>query len=170
MDKRIVILGSGNSGTLTANQLARHRHEDGFRIVVIDRADRGDPELDLLTAIGVYGPQSVRPPDTLQLREGIAFRRAGAAGIDLDRDEVCLTDGTTLRYDVLVVATGSAPPPRRRGSGRGPGAPTNVFTVGPHDGPAAQIEAETTVARIRRFLADRSALTSPGVDGSSVRT
>ncbi|WP_329310053.1 tryptophan 7-halogenase [Streptomyces sp. NBC_01262] len=39
MDTRIVILGSGTAGTLTANRLRRQYDESEYRIIVVDQND-----------------------------------------------------------------------------------------------------------------------------------
>ncbi|CAG7646498.1 FAD-dependent oxidoreductase [Actinacidiphila bryophytorum] len=105
MNEQIVVIGGGAAGTLAANRL-RTALGDDHRIVVVDRVDPRDRELDLLVSLGVYGPGSLQPPDSLRLRDGIGRRLAEAAGIDTGRKEVCLTDGTTVAYRVLVLATG----------------------------------------------------------------
>jgi NADH dehydrogenase FAD-containing subunit len=124
MDQRIVVLGGGNRGTLAANRL-RSRCDDasGIRIVVIDKDDPRDHEIELLTALGLYGPHALHAPEYLQLRAGVGFRHVEAATVDADRAEVCLMDGTTLPYDALVVATGTEPLPGGPGGGERGGAP-----------------------------------------------
>lgn len=106
MNEQIVIIGGGPAGTLAANRLRTALDAADHRIVVIDDVDPRDQELDLLVSLGIYGPESLQPPETLRLRDGIERRLAEAATIDTDRKEVCLTDGTTVRYRVLVLATG----------------------------------------------------------------
>jgi threonine dehydrogenase-like Zn-dependent dehydrogenase len=109
MKKRVVILGSGTTGTLAANRLRRHFDESEMQIVVIDKNDNRDAEAELLVAIGVMGPHTVLPPEDHLLRAGSDFRHAEIGSVDLARREVCLGDGTSVEYDVLVVATGARP-------------------------------------------------------------
>jgi hypothetical protein len=109
MKKRMVILGSGTTGTLAANRLRRHFDESELRIVVVDKNDNRDAEVELLVAIGVLGPHTVSPPEDRLLRAGIDFRHAEIGSVDLARREVCLGDGTAVEYDGLVVATGARP-------------------------------------------------------------
>jgi NADPH-dependent 2,4-dienoyl-CoA reductase/sulfur reductase-like enzyme len=111
MGTRIVVLGGGSSGTLAANLLRRHLGGDSVGIVVIDRNDIRDPEIELLKAPGVYGPHALNATEHLRLRDGIEFRHVEVATVSVDRDEVCLMDGTTVGYDVLVIATGAVAPP-----------------------------------------------------------
>ncbi|MFI0897878.1 FAD-dependent oxidoreductase [Streptomyces sp. NPDC020983] len=106
MNEQIVITGAGPAGTLAANRLRAALDAAAHRIVVIDRADPCDQELDLLVSLGIYGPGTLQPPEDVRLRDGIERRLADVATIDPDRKEVCLTDGTTVPYGVLVLATG----------------------------------------------------------------
>lgn len=106
MNEQIVIIGGGPAGTLAANRLRSALDGADHRIVVIDRIDPRDQELDLLVSLGIYGPGSLQPPENLRLRDGIGRHLADVATIDADRKEVCLTDGTTVAYRVLVLATG----------------------------------------------------------------
>ncbi|SDO90071.1 FAD-dependent oxidoreductase [Actinacidiphila guanduensis] len=106
MNAHIVVVGGGGSGILVANRLRCYCGSDGVRITVVDRYDTRDHEAELLTVLGLYGPDTLHAPEHRLLREGIAFLQAEAAAADLDRSEVALADGTTLPFDILVVATG----------------------------------------------------------------
>jgi NADPH-dependent 2,4-dienoyl-CoA reductase/sulfur reductase-like enzyme len=116
MNAHIVVVGGGGSGILVANRLRCYCGSDGVRITVVDRHDTRDHEAELLTALGLYGPDTLHAPEHRLLREGIAFRQVEAAAADLDRSEVALADGTTLPFDILVVATGRPHVPEAAGS------------------------------------------------------
>jgi len=166
MNTRIVVLGSGNSGTLAANRLRRYCDGDDVRIIVIDRRDTRDQETDLLIALGLYGPHALLAPEHLHLRDGIELRHAEAATVDPYGREVYLTDGTTVAYDVLVLATGT---PRLRGE-RGPLqvnpltrrslAHPEVFAVGAaaadhmSTSPSIHVQAENMARTVQWLLAD----------------
>src|SRR5690349_16678788 len=107
MGKRIVILGGGTGGTLTANRLrASLPAED--EITVVDGNDRHlyQPGL-LFVPFGLTHPEEIVRPRSRQLHAGIDFCEVEVDRVAIDADEVHLSDGTTLGYDVLVVATGS---------------------------------------------------------------
>jgi NADPH-dependent 2,4-dienoyl-CoA reductase/sulfur reductase-like enzyme len=106
----IVVLGAGTAGTLAANRLRCYCDSPHVSVLVVDRNDTRDPETLLLAALGLYGPHALRPPEDQHLREDIGFRHTEVATVDPARAEVCLGDGTTLPYDVLVLATGTPPP------------------------------------------------------------
>ncbi|WUH89514.1 FAD-dependent oxidoreductase [Streptomyces sp. NBC_00433] len=147
MDKQIVIVGGGTAGTLLANRLHRTAGS-GVRIVVLDSADRRAPETRLLMALGLYGGGAPRAPDDLWLRDGIGFRLVAVASVDADRAELFLTDGTTLGYDVLVLATGRHPLPRGL-DGAGPDLPPGIHTVG---GAGVHVQVENVADAVRRQL------------------
>lgn len=107
--RTVVVLGCGAAGAFAANRLRGRLDPARVRVVAVDRRERRDHELLLLEELGLYGPRSVRPPEDRGLRAGIEFRHAEAGTVDTARREVCLVDGTTVPYDVLVVASGRRP-------------------------------------------------------------
>ena len=120
--KRIVILGGGTGGTLTANRLRRSHDEQAAEIVVVDHdADRvHQPGLPFVPS-GLTGMQRIVRPRRQRFRSGISFRQAGIDHVDLEADRVHLDDGTALGYDVLVVATGARLLPGETDGRTGPG-------------------------------------------------
>jgi NADH dehydrogenase FAD-containing subunit len=166
--QRIVVIGSGAAGILAANRLRSRCQGAEFHIVVLDRIDPRDPELELLVALGLYGPHVLQPPEYQRLRDGIDFRHVEVASVDTARRELGLTDGTALAYDALVIATGLHPLPPGLADGhrflpvdphtfRSTTMP-EVFALGPAAGPAssanprAYVQAETLARNIHRLL------------------
>jgi sulfide:quinone oxidoreductase len=108
MRKKIVILGGGTGGTLTANRLHRELGPSGADIVVVDQDDQHVYQPGLLfVPFGLADPAELTRPRHRQLHSGIGFRQAGIQRVDLGAQAVSLDDGTTLGYDVLIVATGA---------------------------------------------------------------
>lgn len=112
MTKRIVILGAGTGGTLTANRLHRHyRHHkvDGeeVEITIVDQDDHHlyQPGL-LFVPFGLAHDQEIVRPRHAQLHRGIEFIETGIDRVDIESDTVHLENGQQLPYDLLVVATG----------------------------------------------------------------
>lgn len=130
MDRRIVVLGGGAAGTLAANRLRCYCDSPEVSVLIVDGTHT--PGTVSPAAADRYGPQALRLPEYLYLRDGIDVRHVEVATLDLDRAEVCLGDGTTVAYDVLVVATG--PPSAADGGGR-TGARYATRSGGPVDGP-----------------------------------
>jgi sulfide:quinone oxidoreductase len=140
--KRIVILGGGTGGTMTANRLHRRFEADEAEIHVVDRDDRHVYQPGLLFV--PFGPAHIDEivrSRRRQLRRGIVFHEAEVDSVTLDRDEVLLDDGTVLPYDVLVVATGVRLQPEETEGLTGPGWNERVFTFYASEGAAALHEA-----------------------------
>jgi sulfide:quinone oxidoreductase len=110
--RRVVILGGGVGGTLTANLLARRLRP---------RIDRGDVEITVVDIEGahVYQPgfmyiamggereARLSRPERSLLDERVRLVVGTAARVDELAKSVILADGTVLPYDQLVLATGS---------------------------------------------------------------
>lgn len=107
MSGRIVILGGGTGGTLSANRLRRMLDED-VEITVVDQDDRHVYQPGLLFApFGLVGPESLVRERSRQLHAGIGYRNGVVQRVDVEHDRVHLRDGPVLPYDLLVIATGA---------------------------------------------------------------
>jgi sulfide:quinone oxidoreductase len=108
MSKRVVIVGAGTGGTLVANRL-RRRQGDEIEIVVVDRDDRHVYQPGLLfVPFGVTEPEGLVRPRRGQLHDGIEFRLAEVDRVETEASTLHLGDGSTLDYDVLIVASGAS--------------------------------------------------------------
>lgn len=108
MPHRIVILGGGTGGTLTANRLRKVFDQDDARITVVDQDDQHVYQPGLLfVPFGTAHAEDIVRPRGRQLHRGIDYHQSAIDRVELDRDTVHLCDGTELGYDVLVVATGA---------------------------------------------------------------
>jgi sulfide:quinone oxidoreductase len=135
--QRIVVLGGGTGGTLTANRL-RRRLGDSAEIRVVDRDDRHVYQPGLLfVPFGLSTSHQITRPRRKQLFPGIAFHESDVDAVALADDTVSLADGSSLGYDVLVVATGAALQPEETEGMTGPGWRENVFTFYDVEGAAA---------------------------------
>jgi sulfide:quinone oxidoreductase len=127
--KRIVILGGGTGGTMTANRLRRRFDADEAEIHVVDRDDRHVYQPGLLfVPFGLAQLEEIVRPRRRQFRNGVVFHENEVDSVALDEDEVLLDDGTALPYDVLVVATGVRLQPEETEGMTGPGWNERVFT------------------------------------------
>jgi len=128
MSTRIVILGGGTGGTLTANRLRKALPHDAA-ITVVDENEQHVYQPGLLfVPFGLTHPEDIIRARSRQLHKGIDFHQSGIDRVDIDADQVHLADGTTLGYDVLVVATGSRLVPEETEGLLGPGWMEKVFT------------------------------------------
>jgi sulfide:quinone oxidoreductase len=108
MSHRIVVLGAGTGGTLTANRLRRAYADDEATITVVDQDDQHVYQPGLLfVPFGTAHPEDIVRPRARQLHRGIDYVQSPIDRVDLATDVVHLSDGAALGYDVLVVATGA---------------------------------------------------------------
>ena len=138
MAHRIVILGGGTGGTLTANRLRRLWGPDTAEVIVVDQDDRHVYQPGLLfVPFGRTTVDNIVRPRARQLVRDISFRRSEVDRVDVAANEVHLTDGSALAYDVLVVATGAVLLPEETEGLTGPGWMDKVFTFYTPEGAAA---------------------------------
>jgi sulfide:quinone oxidoreductase len=125
---RIVIIGGGTAGTLVANRLDR-LYGDAAEIVVLDRDDRHVYQPGLLFVPFAAGePSGIVRSRRGQLRSGVALRVAAVERVEPGSNEVHLADGSTLPYDVLVIASGTSLLPSETEGLAGPGWGEKVFS------------------------------------------
>ncbi len=125
----IVILGGGTGGTMTANRLRRRYDAAEADIHVVDRDDRHVYQPGLLfVPVGLAHVDEIVRPRHRQFHRGVTFHESGIESVSLDTDEVTLSDGTKLPYDVLVVASGSRLQPEETEGMTAGGWNEKVFT------------------------------------------
>lgn len=105
--KEIMILGAGTAGTIVANQL-RRRMPSGWRLTVIDPEPQHlyQPGL-LFVPFGLRGAGGIERRRERTLGGGIRWLQQQVEVVDLERRRVRLTKGEELRYDILILASGS---------------------------------------------------------------
>ena len=144
MAHRVVILGGGTGGTLTANRLRRLYSETEAEITVIDQDDRHVYQPGLLfVPFGLAHSDDIARPRGRQLHHGIDFVSSAIDRVDLGANQVALENGTTHGYDVLVVATGAVLLPEETDGMKGAGWMDKVFTFYSLEGATALASALT---------------------------
>jgi sulfide:quinone oxidoreductase len=144
MSRRVVILGGGTGGTLAANRLRREHSSDEVAITVVDQDDQHVYQPGLLfVPFGLALPEDIVRSRPGQLHAGIDYRRSGIDRVDLECDVVHLDDGSTLPYDVLVVATGAVLVPQETEGLTGTGWMERVFSFYTLEGATALERALT---------------------------
>src|ERR1022692_769002 len=99
MVKRVVILGGGTGGTLTANRLRRVYSDTEVEITVIDQDDRHVYQPGLLfVPFGLAHAQDIVRPRGRQFHHGIDYVKGAIDHVDLAASTVQLMDGSTLGY------------------------------------------------------------------------
>jgi sulfide:quinone oxidoreductase len=135
---RIVILGAGTGGTLTANRLRKALSAETTSIICVDQDDRHVYQPGLLfVPFGLTQPEDIVRPRARQLHHGVEFKSDAVENVDLESQVVHLKSGGDLSYDVLVVASGAVLAPEETPGLTGPGWMENVFTFYTPEGAAA---------------------------------
>ncbi len=120
---------AATGGTIVANRLRRRLAHSGTTITVVDENDDHlyQPGL-LFVPFGLADPAELVRPRGRQLHDDIDYVQGAIDRVDLLENEVHLTDGRLLGYDVLVIATGAILLPGETDGLIGPGWGRNVFT------------------------------------------
>src|SRR5689334_416258 len=107
MGHDVLILGGGVGGTIVANLLARNVH-DRARITLVDPTGVHVYQPGFLyVAVGKEKPAALRREEASLLRREVKLVVDTTTCIDTMAHRVVLKSGRTLRYDELVIATGS---------------------------------------------------------------
>jgi sulfide:quinone oxidoreductase len=126
--KRVLILGAGTAGTMTANKL-RTLLDASFDITIVDNDDTHYYQPGFLfLPFGTYEPADVMKPKREFIPRGVTYVNGAIAELDADAETVRLEDGTTLEYDYLIIATGTHPSPDET-----PGLSTSEYGKTVHD-------------------------------------
>ena len=110
--KRILILGGGVGGTLTANLVARQlkqRIDDGkVEVTVVDQTGTHVYQPGFMyIAMGGERAANLERPERSLLDQRVHLVVGEVARVDDERRVVALKDGVELPYDELVLATGA---------------------------------------------------------------
>jgi sulfide:quinone oxidoreductase len=110
--KNLLILGGGTAGTMAANKLRKELRTDEWSITVVDSDDqhRYQPGY-LFMPFGTYQPEQVTKSRRKFLRKDIPLVYGEIDVVKAEDSTVVLTDGRTLSYDMLIIATGVQPRP-----------------------------------------------------------
>ncbi|GAA2100201.1 FAD/NAD(P)-binding oxidoreductase [Microlunatus panaciterrae] len=110
--KRLLVLGAGTAGTMIVNKLRRRLAATDWHITVVDRDDVHPYQPGyLFLPFGTYKPEQVSRSRHAFLPDGVDFVIGEVDRVDGAADLVTLTDGRTLAYDYLVIASGTSPRP-----------------------------------------------------------
>jgi sulfide:quinone oxidoreductase len=107
MTNDVLILGGGVGGTIVANLVAKDTG-DKARVTLVDATGVHTYQPGFLyVAVGKEKPENLRRQESSLLRSDVKLVVDQATLVDTDAKKVVLKSGKTLRYDELVLATGS---------------------------------------------------------------
>lgn len=109
MSKKVVILGAGYGGLLTAINIRNYLNKDQAQVTVVNQYPTHQiiTELHRLAAGNVSERAVAMPLKKLFKGKDIDLKIAKIESFSVDQKEVKLSDGSSLSYDTLVVALGS---------------------------------------------------------------
>jgi sulfide:quinone oxidoreductase len=119
--RNLVVLGAGTAGTMVVNKLRRRLPAEEWTITVVDRDDVHDYQPGyLLIPFGLNEPEQIRRTKRPFIHSGIELLLGEVERVDTEGHEVHLAGGRRLRYDQLVIATGTTPRPDQTEGTLGP--------------------------------------------------
>lgn len=125
--KKLLILGAGTAGTMSANKLRRRLDED-WSITVVDRDDEHHYQPGyLFIPFGGYEREDVIRTRHEFLATGIDLLLAEVDRVLPEADQVVLTNGRKLEYDYLLIASGTGPRPDQTPGMLGKGWRKSIF-------------------------------------------
>jgi len=137
--KRIVILGAGTAGTIVANKLTQELDGSEWTITLVDQSENHYYQPGFLfIPFGIYTRQDVVRPRRDYLPRSVEFILSEIDVIEPDQNRVKLVrDQRVLRYDFLIITTGSRIVPDETPGLTGSGWRRNVFDFYTPDGATA---------------------------------
>ncbi|MEO5665443.1 MAG: FAD/NAD(P)-binding oxidoreductase [Nocardioides sp.] len=144
--KTLLVLGSGTAGTMVANKLRDRLAVDEWTITVVDQDDAHHYQPGyLFVPFGHYTRDKLVRTARSLLKDGIEFVLAAVTRVTPETNTVTLVGGRKLRYDYLVVATGTSPRPDQTPGMLGPEWRRSIFDFYTLDG------AEALAAALKSF-------------------
>ncbi|MEQ1587709.1 MAG: FAD/NAD(P)-binding oxidoreductase [Cyclobacteriaceae bacterium] len=110
--KKLLILGAGTAGTMMANKLHKNLNKDLWEITIVDKDENHYYQPGFLfIPFGVYQPEEVIRPKREFIPKGVNFVIDKIQKVEPEKNQVLLSSGAVINYDILVVATGTIPVP-----------------------------------------------------------
>jgi sulfide:quinone oxidoreductase len=106
--KKLLILGAGTGGTIMANKIRKLLSFDEWEITIIDhqKTHYYQPGF-LFVPFGMYSREDVMKPKANFLPMGVELIFQEIDTIRASDNQVVLNDGKALKYDFLIIATGT---------------------------------------------------------------
>ena len=109
---KLLILGAGTAGTMMLNKLHKKLDRDAWDITIVDKDELHYYQPGFLfIPFRTYQPDAVIRSKADFFPEGINAVWAEVEKVEPEQNQVRLSDGRTLDYDVLIIATGTTPRP-----------------------------------------------------------
>ena len=146
----LLILGGGTAGTMIANKLLRRLPREEWTITVVDRDDQHHYQPGyLFVPFGTYRAEELVRSRHAFIHDGVEMVFGEIDRVLPEEATVRLEDGRELRYDYLVIATGTSPRPDQTPGMLGPQWRHSIFDFYTLDGAEALGHALDTFERGR---------------------
>lgn len=135
--KNLIILGAGTSGTMMANHLVSKLPKDEWKITIVDqyKTHYYQPGF-LFLPFDIYKETDVKKVGREFIPKGVFYIQKKVEKIIPKENKIDLGD-ETLRYDLLIVATGSKIAPEETEGMKGPKWHKNIFDFYTYEGAIA---------------------------------
>lgn len=106
--KNLLILGAGTAGTIMANKMRKRLPAGEWNITIIEKEKEHFYQPGFLfIPFGYYSRKNIVKPTRKFFPAGVDFVSIEAEKISPDENKVVLKDGTSIAYDILIIATGA---------------------------------------------------------------
>ena len=126
--KKLLILGAGTGGTIMANKMRKRLAREEWDITIVDQQKTHFYQPGFLfIPFGMYTRADVVKPKTSFLPLGVNVIFEEIEKINAPENHVILKDGVSLKYDFLIIATGTRTLPEETPGMKGPYWYKNIF-------------------------------------------
>lgn len=133
-----MILGAGTAGTMMSNHLVKALPKEEYQISLVDerKVHHYQPGY-LFIPFGTYTEKDVIKPIEKYLPKNVRYIQTRIEKVVPEKNQVLLSNGATLNYHLLIVATGSQIAPDEIEGMNGPAWRKNIFDFYTLDGALA---------------------------------
>ncbi|HHY27279.1 MAG TPA: NAD(P)/FAD-dependent oxidoreductase [Desulfitobacterium dehalogenans] len=105
--KRVLILGAGTAGTMMANHLQRKLDKKDWAITIVDQYEKHYYQPGFLfIPFEIYSEKDVIKKTSDFIPKGVEYIKSPIELIEAEKNQVLLSNGWVLPYDLLIIATG----------------------------------------------------------------
>ena len=110
--KKLLISGAGTGGTIMTNKMRKALKRDEWNITIVDQYKTHYYQpFFLFIPFGMYKAKDVIKAKSDFFPTGVNVIYSPIEKIDGEKNQVVLTDGVILKYDYLIIATGTKTAP-----------------------------------------------------------
>lgn len=140
--QHLIVLGAGTAGTMVVNKLRPRLSRSEWKITIVDPATEHHYQPGyLFIPFGTYRPDEVVKPTRRFIPPGVELLREAVEKVETDSNRVLLSNGESLVYDQLVIATGTSPRPEETPGLDGPEYGRSIHDFYTLDGATALAKA-----------------------------